>query len=234
MKNPMNQNKMGEQLTFDLGHEVSHALADFIVTDANELAFDHINNHARWAGPMTLITGPEKSGKTHLARIWAGFNSARFYGAGQLESLAELGGSDPVVLDDIDRIGHEEQALFHFLNQSMRDGRAVLMTASTDISEWPFITEDLKSRARLAAHFSVLASDDLALCQMFAKLFADRQVVVDPNVITYLVARMERSPGEVFVLAEILDKMALKRGKPISLKIAAEVLAARDELKENE
>lgn len=229
----MTESNAGDQLTFDLGHEVSHALADFIVTDANELAFDHINNHARWAGPMTLITGPEKSGKTHLARIWAGFSGAQFCGVGQLEAMAELGGVDPVVLDDVDQVGHTEQALFHFLNQSMRDGRRVLMTAHADISAWPFVTDDLKSRARLAAHFSVLAADDLALCQMFAKLFADRQVVVDPNTITYLVARMERSPGEVFVLAGLLDEMALKRGKPISLKIAANALAARDGFRDN-
>ncbi|HHB83320.1 MAG TPA: hypothetical protein ENK61_07620 [Devosia sp.] len=230
----MNSDKSPEQLVFDLNHKTSHALADFIVTQANTLAFDHINNWARWPGPLTLISGPAKSGKTHLARIWCELSGGRVCEAGEVEGLAQAGGTDGIVLDDVERSGIDERALFHLLNQSMRDNRPVLMTARTPVAEWDFSSDDVKSRARLAAHFSVLASDDLALCQMFAKLFDDRQVVVDPAIISYLVARMERSPSEVFELADALDKLALKRGKPISRSVAAEALAARAEQKQTE
>lgn len=223
----MSASDNNQQLTFDLGYTTSHGRADFIVTDANRLAFDHINNYPQWPGPLTLITGPEKSGKTHLAQIWAQKSNAVFLTPGKIEKVARLGGQEPVVLEDVDRGGFEEQALFHLLNQSMRDERPILMSARVPVLSWPFATDDVKSRARLAAHFSVLAADDLALCQMFAKLFDDRQVVVDPTTITYLVARMERSPAEVFSLAELLDTLALKRGKAISRKIAAEALALR-------
>lgn len=219
--------EMKEQFTFEWSHKPSFAIADFIVTDANALAFDYINNWANWPGALTLLSGPAKSGKTHLAHIWAEFCGAAFVTADMVEDLASGGGAMPVVLENVDRFAYEEGALFHFLNQSMRDNRQVLMTARADISTWPFITDDVKSRARLAAHFSVLAADELALCQMFAKLFDDRQIVVDPNTITYLVARMERSPDEVFTLAGILDKLALKQGRAISLKIAAEALGIR-------
>ena len=41
---------------------------------------------------------------------------------------------------------------------------------------------------------------------MFVKLFGDRQVTVDPKIIAYLVARMERSPEEAVVLAELIDR----------------------------
>ena len=230
----MNDWEAGGQQTFELPHAGSYALADFIVTDANQMAFDHINNHSRWAGPMTLISGPAKCGKTHLAHIWAGFSGACFADATLIEHLAARGGEQPVILENVDRVGYDEKALFHLLNQSMRDNRRVLMTAQTDISMWPFITDDVKSRARLAAHFNVLAADDLALCQMFAKLFDDRQIVVSPNIISYLVARMERAPNEVFALAEILDNLALKRGKGISMKIAADALQLRAENFEDE
>ncbi|MCF6302270.1 MAG: hypothetical protein L3J13_03575, partial [Devosiaceae bacterium] len=169
----MTNEETSRQLVFDLGYKTSLGLADFIVTDANELAFDHINNWARWPGPLTLITGPAKSGKTHLARIWAELSGAQICTASQVENLAQTGGTQGIVLDDVERCGINEGALFHLLNQSMRDNRPVLMTARTPIATWNFHSDDVKSRARLAAHFTVLASDDLALCQMFAKLFDD-------------------------------------------------------------
>jgi chromosomal replication initiation ATPase DnaA len=62
---------------------------------------------------------------------------------------------------------------------------------------------------------------------MFVKLFGDRQVAVDPRVITYLVARMERSPEEAVALAEAADRLALARGTAITRRIAAAALAER-------
>jgi chromosomal replication initiation ATPase DnaA len=70
-------------------------------------------------------------------------------------------------------------------------------------------------------------SDDIQLSQMFAKLFDDRQVMVKPDVIAYLVARMERSPEEAVALAELADRIALSRGSAITRRIAAAALAER-------
>jgi len=70
-------------------------------------------------------------------------------------------------------------------------------------------------------------SDDIQLSQMFVKLFQDRQVSVDPRTIAYLVARMERAPGEAVALVEAMDRMALERGVPITRAIASEALARR-------
>ncbi len=223
----MSEHNNSGQLTFDLGHNTSLTEADFIVTDANRLVFDHIKSYPAWPGPLTLITGPKKSGKTHLANIWATHAHAISPSMGDIAEITAQGGDQALMLDDLDLGRFDETALFNLLNQSMRDGRAILMTAQLPVHAWPFITDDVKSRARLAAHFGVLAADDLQLCQMFAKLFSDRQIVVDPKTITYLVARMERSPAEVVTLVELLDKLALTQGKPISLKMAAQALEIR-------
>ncbi len=101
------------------------------------------------------------------------------------------------------------------------------MTAQSSVAEWPYRTNDVKSRARLAAHFSLTAPDDILLSQMFVKLFADRQLTVDPKVISYLVDRMERSSEEVVALVELLDRLSLSRGRAVTRAIAAEALAVR-------
>lgn len=216
------------QLPLDLGHSPSHAEADFMVGEGNELAFTHIVAFPDWpVPPLTLITGPASSGKSHLARIWAVRADADLAAVEDLEALARQGSGAPLIVEDVDRAGYDEVALFHLLNQSMRDRRPVLMTARETVAKWPFRTDDLKSRARLAAHFAVRTSDDIQLSQMFVKLFGDRQVAVDPKVVAYLVARMERSPDEAVVLAEMVDQMALARGTAITRSIAAEALALR-------
>jgi chromosomal replication initiation ATPase DnaA len=215
------------QLVLELGHTPSHAEADFMVGEGNELAYGHVLAYPEWSGPLTLLTGPASAGKSHLARIWAARAGADFAEADELEALAAVGGTAPLVIEDVDRGGYDEDALFHLLNQSMRDRRPLLMTARGPIASWPYRTDDLKSRARLAAHFGVETSDDIELSQMFVKLFGDRQVTVDPKVINYLVARMERSPEEAVILAGMVDRLALARGTAITRAVAAEALALR-------
>jgi chromosomal replication initiation ATPase DnaA len=215
------------QLALDLGHEVSHAEADFIVGEGNRLAYGHILAWPDWPGPLTLIEGPAGVGKSHLARIWAERAEAEYASPMTAEELSRAGGTGPLVVEDADRAGYDEAALFHLLNQSMRDRRPVLLTARQPVANWPFATDDLKSRARLAARFGMALSDDIQLSQMFVKLFQDRQVTVEPRTIGYLVARMERSPAEAVALAEMLDRMALERGVAITRALAAEALARR-------
>jgi chromosomal replication initiation ATPase DnaA len=215
------------QLPFEWGHDPSHLESDFIEGDGNYLALAHVRAFPDWAGPLTLIEGPAKSGKSHLARVWAVRAGASFARAGELEALAREGGTVPLVVEDVDRIGYGEAPLFHLLNQAIRDDRPVMLTSRDGVANWPFATDDLKSRARLAARFTLALSDDIQLSQMFVKLFDDRQVSVDPRIVSYLVARMERSPEEAVALVGLCDSLALARGSAITLSVAASALALR-------
>ena len=92
---------------------------------------------------------------------------------------------------------------------------------------WPYATEDLKSRARLATLLLVTPAGDIELSQMLIKLFSDRQIAVDPRIIGYVASRMERSPAEAVALAELMDRLALARGTAINRAVAAEALRQR-------
>lgn len=222
------------QLLLDLGHNAAMTEADFLVGAANQLAFDHLTAFPNWAGSLTLVVGPAKSGKTHLAHIFAEHAEARIVRPGELALLAEEGGQTPLVIEDIDRREYDEQAVFHLLNQSMRDARPVLMTARRPVAQWPFRTADVLSRARLAAHFELEMPDDIQLSQMFVKLFGDRQIAVEPKVISYLATRMERSAEAVFKLVALMDKLALSRRAPVSRAIAADALKIMEEMGKEE
>jgi chromosomal replication initiation ATPase DnaA len=215
------------QLTLELGHTPAQGEADFLVGDGNALAHGRIMAFPHWPDPVTLVIGPAKAGKSHLARIFADRSGARFAGTGELEALAAAGGTAPVIIEDVDRLDYDEAGLFHLLNQSMREHRPILLTAREDIANWPLATDDVRSRARRAAAYTLELTDDIQLSQMFVKLFGDRQIKVDPRIIGYLVARMERSAEEVVALADLMDRLALAKGTAITRSIAADALNRR-------
>lgn len=223
---PVSSQPLG-QLTLELGHTPAQGEADFLVGDGNRLAHGRIIAFPHWPDPVTVLTGPAKSGKSHLARIFAQRTAAVFAGIDDLERLATEGGTTPVVIEDVDRLGYPEAGLFHLINQSMREQRPILLTARDDIALWPLATDDVRSRMRRATAFVLELTDDIQLSQMFVKLFGDRQVTVDPKTIAYLVARMERSTEEAVILADLMDRLALAKGTAITRNIAADALDRR-------
>jgi chromosomal replication initiation ATPase DnaA len=217
---------LSRQLALDLPHEPALGEADFLVGEGNELAYGRIMSFPHWPDPVTLLIGPAASGKSHLARIFANHAGARFAGVGELEALA-MGGGEPLVVEDADRLGYDEAGLFHLLNQSMRERRPLLVTAREEIGNWSLSTEDVRSRLRRATAFTLELTSDIQLSQMLVKLFGDRQISVDPKVIFYLVARMERSTEEAVILADLMDRLALAKGSAITRSIAADALDRR-------
>ncbi|GLQ57685.1 hypothetical protein [Devosia nitrariae] len=215
------------QLVLDFGHTPSHAEDDFIIGEGNRLAYERIAAFPHWPDPLTLLVGSAKAGKSHLARIFADRSGAVTAPPEAIETIAARGGAEPVIVEDVDRLGYDEDAVFHLLNQSMRDQRPLLLTAREPIESWPFRTNDVRSRARRAVAFTVEMTDDIQLSHMFVKLFGDRQITVDPKIIAYLVARMERSTEEAVALCGLMDHLALTRGTAITRKIAAEALERR-------
>ena len=215
-----------EQLPLEFDHTASQIEDDFIAGEGNALALAHVRSYPAWPHPLTLLIGPAKSGKTHLGGIWAQRASADTLTPGNLATHVERT-TGPLLVEDIDRAGFAEAPLFHLVNRAMRENRPLLMTAREPIANWPFATDDLKSRARLAAQFTLALSDDIQLAQMFVKLFGDRQISVEPKVIAYMVKRMERSSEEAFALAELTDRLALAKGTAITRNIAAAALAQR-------
>lgn len=217
----------GGQLPLELGHTPAHGEADFLVGEGNELAYGRVAAFPHWPDPVTLLTGPAASGKSHLVRIFVERSGAHVAGVDELEQLATQGGRLPLVVEDVDRAGYDEAGLFHLLNQSMREQRPLLLTARGDVSEWPLATDDVRSRVRRATAFTLEITDDIQLSQMLVKLFGDRQIAVDPKVIVYLVARMERSAEEAMTLVDLTDRLALAKGGAITRAIAAEALERR-------
>ena len=227
---PIDLPAAARQLVLDLGHTPSHEESDFVTAPGNEMAFGHVMSFPAWPSPLALLVGPPKSGKSHLAAIWAHRAGARAVSPSDIEAVASAPDPRPVLIEDADRGAYPESGLFHILNQSIRSGRHILMTARAEPRDWPLRTEDARSRVRLATALFMAPPDDILLSQMFVKLFNDRQIAVEPGLVSYLVRRMERAPDEVVALVEIMDKLALSRGSAVTRAVAAQAIDLRAEM----
>ena len=218
---------MTRQLTFDLPAPAALTRADFFVSPSNALALQTVEGWADWPGRKLLLVGPEGAGKTHLAQIWAAMAGAVILRAADLAEtdLGALAGQR-VAVEDADRIGPAETALFHLHNLVTGSG-ALLLTAATPPRDWGLTLPDLASRMQAAAIARLDAPDDALLSAVLIKLFADRQIAVPANLIPYLVSRMPRSIGAARALVTALDAHALALGRPITRQLAAEVLGAK-------
>jgi chromosomal replication initiation ATPase DnaA len=175
-----------------------------------------------------LLVGPEGSGKSHLAAIWAEQSGARGISAHALTATAVPGAlaTGALVLEDLKSSDVDERALFHLLNLAREDGAFVLITARTPPTAFQIELRDLRSRLRALPTVSLLPPDDHLFRALIVKFCADRQLAIDETVVAYLTNRIERSYAAVRRVVELLDAEALRLGRPVTRALAAEVLRA--------
>lgn len=177
-----------------------------------------------WPSPVVILSGPEGSGKSHLAEIWRAQSGA--------VDILPLSGADAsmtaskgaVLFEDADRVDFDEVELFHVINSVKQHGTSLLITSRTWPLSWPVKLADLRSRLKAATLVEIGEPDEALLSQVIVKLFADRQLAIDERVVDYIVQRMERSLAAAQTVVEHLDRLALARRVKISRALAAEVL----------
>ena len=219
-----------QQLPLALAYAPQYGRDAFMAGASNAAALRLIESWPDWPSPVVLVSGQTGSGKTHLAHIWAEHAGARILeGAGLgIATLPEIEAGGALVIEDVDAGTVPEAALFHLINRAKELGASLLMTAREPADRWPVSLPDLRSRLRLATPAVLGEPDDELLRKVLVKLFADRQLIVDSQVIDYLIVRMERSLSFAVLLVRALDSAALAAGRSITRPVAAAVLTELD------
>lgn len=214
------------QLPLDLPVAERRGREDWIVSTANAEATALIDRWPDWPGDVVLLSGPVGSGKSHLARVFAEASGATVVRAADLARLdpTALAARSAIVLEDAGP-GLDEVALFHLLNAVRQAGGSLLVTGEAPPLAWGLALPDLVSRLRAATPARLAEPDDALLEALLAKLFADRQTVVDPALLAWLARRTERSFAGVRALVAALDRAALAAKSPVTRGLAARVLA---------
>lgn len=175
----------------------------FIVTDANRAAVDGMDAPARWPVRAAILTGPRKSGRSLLGRIFA----------------AKTGGT---LIDDGEL--HREADIFHRWNLAQEERRPLLIVALSPPPVWKVRLADLSSRLAATPVFTLGEPDDLLLAMLLEKLLGHRGLQVTPGVVAYITARIERSYLTLMRVVDTLDTAALSKQRAVTMKLARIVL----------
>jgi chromosomal replication initiation ATPase DnaA len=218
------------QLALDLPHAESFRRDDFLPDASNEAALALVDAWPTWPGRIAAIVGPSGSGKSHLAAIWAERSGARILDAASLDAAevprALVTGA--VVLEDLAPSLVDQPALFHLLNLSREEEAHVLITAKRRLDLDGYTIPDVGSRLRAVPVVTLDAPSDALLAAVLVKQFADRQLVLDGDTVSYLLPRMERSLAAARTVVAELDRAALSRGRRITRALAAEVVREQE------
>jgi chromosomal replication initiation ATPase DnaA len=199
---------------------------NFLEGPANTAGLALIDGWPEWPNRIMWLAGPEGSGKSHLAAIWAEDAGARSTTANALTAAAVPGAlaTGALVVEDLRSKEVDERALFHLMNLAREDGAYVLLTGREMPATLDIELRDLRSRLRAVPVVSLLPPDDLLFRSLIVKFCADRQMTVDESVISYLATRLERSSAAARRAVELLDGEGLRLGRPVTRALAAELL----------
>jgi chromosomal replication initiation ATPase DnaA len=213
------------QLVLALGHAESFAREDFLAGPSNTAALALIERWPDWPAPAVALVGPEGSGKSHLAAIWAEASGARTVSArllGEVDLLAALA-TGALVVEDLEPAGLDERALFHLINLAREQGAFLLLTARQPPASFAVGIRDLASRLRALPVVMLAPPDDALLRALIVKLAADRQLAVDEALVNYLANRIERSFAAARDAVKRLDQEAMRQHRPVTRALAAEL-----------
>jgi chromosomal replication initiation ATPase DnaA len=217
------------QLPLALGFSERFGREDFLPGPSNAAALALVERWPDWPARAVALVGPDSSGKSHLAAIWAKTAGARSIASHAITpaTVPTALATGALMIEDLHEGACDDAALFHLLNLAREQGDFVLITARTPPSGWTIRLRDLASRLRAVPTVTLEAPDDALLRAVMVKLFADRQLAVDEGLIGYLASRIERSFAAARAVVAELDREALRQKREVNRALAAELLRDR-------
>lgn len=193
------------QLPLPLAWPADPAEEDFLVSASNEIAVRHLRRWGAWPVMATILTGPRKSGRSTLARLFA----------------RASGGT---IIDDAERAS--ELALFHAWNAAQAEHRPLVIVADAPPPDWRVRLPDLRSRLAATPVARIDPPDEVLIAALFERAFERRHLDARPELIQWLAHRVERSHVAIERTVDVLNAAALAQRKRLSIALARSAMTA--------
>jgi hypothetical protein len=201
------------QIALPLDWPAGDRQEDYLVSEANRPVIRHFEHWSLWPVMATILTGPRKSGRSLLGRIFAAKS------AGELIDNAE----------DAD-----EEAIFHAWNRAQERRHPLILIANAPPPTWAVRLPDLRSRLAATPVVRIEEPDDILVGQLIEKLCHARGLAAPPELVRYLVPRIERSYFGVHRAIDALDELAYAQRQRLTVPLARRALAAMGVIDESQ
>ena len=213
------------QLILNFDYDQNFKDQDFYVSKSNEFAFKLLNSWPKWEKNFVNLIGEKVSGKTHLINIFLKKFKVIKIEANEIDNefLKKIKVFENIIIENLnDKI--DENLLFTLLNIIDQDNKYIILTSKNPIVDYSFKLNDLNSRSKNFLLCNIEKPGDDLMFALILKNLSDRQISIDKKLVDFIIKRIDRSYGKIFDFIYKIDKISLKRKKPIDFKIIKEAL----------
>ena len=213
------------QLILNFHYDQNFKDQDFYVSKSNEFAFKLLNSWPKWDKNFVNLIGEKFSGKTHLVNIFLEKFKGIKIEANNInnEFLKKIKPFENIIIENFNDI-IDENILFTLLNIIDQDNKYIILTSKNPIVDYSFKLNDLNSRSKNFLLCNIEKPEDDLMFALILKNLSDRQISIDKKLVDFIIKRIDRSYGKIFDFIYKIDKISLKRKKPIDFKIIKEAL----------
>ena len=198
---------------------------DFFVSESNFYAYNLLLSWPKWEKKILNIYGERNSGKTHLIKIFLQKNNGIILDPLKLKDyeLEEIRFNENIILENIEK-NLDENLLYSLIDIIEKYNKFLILTSNKPLIDLNIKLNDLKSRLKNCLFAEIDKPDDILIKALITKNLADHQISIDSKLIDFISKRITRSYDKIREFVCTIDKISLKKKKPINIKIIKEIL----------
>lgn len=209
---------VNQQLILNLRSLPSMGRNDYFVSEVNKEAVSWLDSWPNWTTFGFIVCGPLGSGKSHLAQVLKTLSHGDIIEAKDIsnKNIDQLSEKKCLIIENLESLT-SETLLFHIYNMLLENKNNLMLTSKFNVSQINFELPDLKSRLLSMPQVSIGLPDDRLLKNLLIKQFLDKGILVEMDVIDYLIKRIDRSFEAISKLVAKIDFKSLEKAKKITI-----------------
>jgi len=187
-----------------------------IESSENELAIRALQENKKYV----FISGPNKSGKTSLAKRFSEKNNKKL-----VNDIPDKFVFDKGIYLDLNQLPLKSENFFHFLQYFLSNNLSltILSNQSYDgISNISEIIPDTLSLLKLFTFITINPPQDQLLFLLIEKFLKNKSILVQPKIIKHIMNYIERTYDDAFKAAETINHLLYENNHNINLSLISD------------